>query len=195
MGYNTEFEGEIKFSREITVPELRIIQATIDASDVGEIADMCKYQKKDDDEFRYLDLELTNDFTGIKWDGSEKTYYMVTSLNVFFHAIRQRIPDMSFNGRMDAQGEEVEDVWTIEVKDGVARRVEVEKPHMTQCPECDRWFRTTDAETRGDRKSTKVCDAAPEMLELPKWVFGNCQTPPEVSGQIRCCILKAEGRA
>jgi len=148
MGYSTDFEGELKFTRDITIDELRIIQEVIAADGVEELANTSGYQAKPDDRYSYIDLELTDDFTGIKWNGAEKTYYMATSLNVVLHAIKQRIPDLSLTGSMFAQGEDVGDVWGIEIRDGVAVRTEVKKPPMTKCPHCREWFKTSDAESR-----------------------------------------------
>lgn len=148
MGYSTDFEGELKFTREITVSELRAIKEILDQDDAEKLAASSGYQRTKDDRFSYLNLELTDDFTGIKWDGGEKTYYMVTSLNVVMHAIKQQIPDLALTGSMFAQGEEIGDVWGIEIKDGQAVQVEVKKPPMMKCPHCSEWFKTADAEGR-----------------------------------------------
>lgn len=150
MGYSTDFTGELKFTREITIDELRVIGEILEEeNDAEELAAATGYQPKPDDRYSCIDLEVTDDFTGIKWNGNEKTYYMITSLNVVLHAIKQKIPDLSLTGSMFAQGEEVGDVWGIEIKEGVAVHVDVVKPPMTKCPHCREWFKTSDAESRG----------------------------------------------
>lgn len=202
MGYNTEFDGVINFSRELTVSELRIIENILDDSDADKIALATGYASKPDDEYSYLSLEVNDDYNGISWNGNEKTYYMVTSLNVVFHAIRQQIPDLSFHGFMHAEGEGSGDIWGIEVKDGIARRIEVDKPHMTRCPKCMEWFLTVRAETNADCKVARLRDAAPDLLTALKaltkkidWAFDSeIQTVmDEELTAAEAAIAKAEG--
>jgi len=148
MGYNTDFEGELKFTREITIDELRIVKEILETDEADKLAAVYGYAAKPDDRYSYINLELTDDFDGLKWNGGEKTYYMVTSLNVLLHAIKQRVPDLSLTGSMFAQGEDVGDVWGIEIRGGVAVQTEVAKPPMMKCPHCREWFKTADAERR-----------------------------------------------
>jgi hypothetical protein len=150
MGYSTSFEGVIKFSRDLTAAELREINEILEIDDVAEHAKSIGFIATKEDMFSWLALRLAKDFTGLEWDGSEKTYGMITALNVIMQVIKRKIQDLSFSGRMTAQGEEVGDIWGIEVSDGKAVRTELKKPAMMKCPRCREWFRTEDAEERSE---------------------------------------------
>jgi hypothetical protein len=148
MGYNTDFEGELKFTRELTIDELRTVAEILQEDDAEKLAAATGYSPQAGDGYSWINLVLTPDFTGIKWNGGEKTYYMETSLNIVLHAIRQGIPDLSLSGSFLAQGEDIGDLYGIEIKDGRAVLVEVKKPPMMKCPHCREWFKTADAESR-----------------------------------------------
>ncbi len=66
MGYSTDFKGELKFNYELK------------ASELNDVKKFFSEDCRDHDEWLnstglyYVDLEFTEDFSGIKWNGAEK---------------------------------------------------------------------------------------------------------------------------
>lgn len=135
MGYNIGYTGELKFNRELTGSELAKVK---------------KWLREDirDHEMRtavpgyYVDLELLDDFSGLKWNGSEKSGEMHYIVNFLIDEVRSDgVPDFGLSGTMDAQGEEVGDVWRLEFdEEGVAHRREITVLSGSVCPECGHEF-------------------------------------------------------
>jgi len=86
----------------------------------------------------YMDLELTDDMDGIKWNGAEKTSPMEHLVNVLIEVAKRDIPDFGLTGEMNAQGEEMDDRWLLRMVDKVATKIEM-KPVGTavECPHCE----------------------------------------------------------
>lgn len=129
MGYSTDFEGTLKFNRELSASEIAQVSDWLnddmDTPRSDELADKLGYEKGSKFRDGYVDLEINKEFSGLKWNGAEKTYGMVDSLNVILHGLSKFEPPVSLEGSMMAYGEERSDVWKIEIKDGKAVRVEV----------------------------------------------------------------------
>ena len=135
MGYTTEFSGELKFVVPLTAPELAFINAFF-----GE--DPREHKEWNADrEIGYIDLELTKDFSGIKWDGAEKNRGMVEAVNLIIEQMKKIKPDFAFYGAMQAQGEDMEDRWNLVIDNGIAKRVETPLPgEKIKCPHCEECF-------------------------------------------------------
>ena len=138
MGYTTDFAGQLNFTRELTAKELSIVKSFLGKS----VSDHPDWEKKTDTRLGYIDLEITSSFDGVEWDGSEKTYDMEELVNVLILNVRKQIPDFGLTGQLNAQGEEVGDVWVLKIDDdGFA--VKVETPPDGEkicCPHCDEYF-------------------------------------------------------
>lgn len=134
MGYTTNFEGEFKFKEELTGSQLAKIKSFL-----GE--DCRDHPEWGRTDLTYIDLELLEDFSGLKWDGSEKTYDLVDKINLIIIEMRKEIPDFDLTGKMSAQGEEIDDKYEIIIKDGLAVQVDI-KPSGTKvlCPHCKESF-------------------------------------------------------
>lgn len=130
MGYTTKFDGAIKFDRELTASEIMTIRKICSFGEDGDAEDLAKaigyvhpeHVTGGDRGYSYIQIELTENLDGLEWDGGEKCYFMLTTLNVVMQAIMQKIPDLNFHGGMTAQGEEIGDVWAIEVVNNAAYR-------------------------------------------------------------------------
>ena len=119
MGYSTEFKGELKFTGEPTVKQLAKLKTILgqDARDhKGWMAN--KYCS-------YIDLELLEDFSGIKWNGAEKTYEMDECVNIVLREMRKDFPDFGLTGTLLAQGEEIDDRWALTIEDGIVKKTMV----------------------------------------------------------------------
>lgn len=135
MGYSTEFKGTLRFVNEPTASQLAALKA------------MCGEDCRDHPEWGAnglycIDLELEDDFSGLHWDGTEKTYQMEKLVNVVITEMRKKWPDFALEGTLAAQGEDVEDRWALAIgPDGMAEK----KPlavtgQIVTCPHCDGRF-------------------------------------------------------
>lgn len=135
MGYSTEFTGELKFTKEITIPQLAALNAMM-----GE--DCRDHPEWSAPDLYYIDLEITDDFSGIKWSGAEKTYDLEKLVNVVIRVMRGTWPDFGLTGQLLAQGENVEDRWSLTIgEDGWACRQKVALTgQIVTCPHCEHRF-------------------------------------------------------
>jgi len=137
MGYSTEFSGQLTFTCPMDGEKLGYLNQFLDAENPDDHADWIK----PDSRYGYIDFELTKDFTGIKWNGAEKTYYAVESINIILANMQAKYPDFGLSGVLLAQGEDVEDRWELAIVDGKA--VHRDAPHTgmkVTCPHCDEIF-------------------------------------------------------
>ena len=144
MGYSTDFEGELKFKKELTGSQLAFLQKFL-----GKDRRYIGYQNGSDnyDSDKYgrnwynIDLKLCDDFGGICWDGSEKTYELDTVVNFLTDKMRLVYPDFELTGELNAQGDDMDDRWTLVMEDGIAVRVIIEiKGKKITCPNCEENF-------------------------------------------------------
>ncbi len=135
MGYNTVFNGEFKFSKELTAHQLAKINLFL-----GE--DCRDHPEWDSGNVTYIDLILLPDFSGIKWDdGCEKTYDMCKMINFIINEMQKTMPEFGLTGEFLCQGEEFDDRYKIVIENGFA--VEVAEPlngEKIMCPHCEEYF-------------------------------------------------------
>lgn len=135
MGYTTKFQGDLKFTTELTAKQLAKLNAMC-----GE--DCREHPEWGVNDLYYIDLELTEDFSGLRWNGAEKTYNLDRLVNVVLSEMRKKWPDFGLIGTLSAQGEDVEDRWALKIgEDGLAHKI---KPAVTgkivTCPHCEERF-------------------------------------------------------
>ena len=132
MGYNTNFEGYLLFNRKLTLEEIEVVLEVLESEDYIRSGTFPYISR--------LDLMMDREYTGIQWDGMEKTKYLPEKINHFIKVIKGQIADFSLTGTMLAQGEDLNDRWAIIMdKNGVAREVKIvlgkeDKPLC--CPSC-----------------------------------------------------------
>lgn len=134
MGYTTEFNGVMKFSRPLTVPELRELEA------LGEYEkdEYTKYNEKHPD--AYNQWVPTKDGLGLEWNGGEKFYeyeeWLQWLIDNYFKPRK-----ITLMGRYNYQGEEIGDVGYLEVlEDQHVRTYELEAKGVVECPSCGEKF-------------------------------------------------------
>jgi len=127
MGYNTNFNGELKFKNELTASEINLLKSFLgqDRRDIGFEEDKKVYET-DDEYWYHIDLELNDDFTGIRWNGAEKTYDMDKIINFLTKQMKQKYPNFELIGTLSAQGEERDDRYNIVMVNGKAEIKEFE---------------------------------------------------------------------
>lgn len=119
MGYSTDFTGELKFTKELKAIELAKIKTFL-----GE--DCRHHPEWNATNMTYIDLELTSDFSGLKWDGSEKTYQLTEKVNLIIDEMKKDYPDFGLTGNLFAQGERIEDRWVLLIdENGKAKKEEI----------------------------------------------------------------------
>jgi hypothetical protein len=135
MGYSTDFTGELRFTKEATVGQLAELNRMF-----GE--DCRDHPEWKADGLYYVDLELSEDFGGIKWNGAEKTYQLDKIVNVVIAQMRKTWPDFGLTGQMLAQGEDAADRWALVIgDDGFAEAKQIViTGKRVECPSCGKHF-------------------------------------------------------
>lgn len=137
MGYNTDFSGELKFKDELKASEITYLNQFLrrDRRDIG-------YGEGQIDEYWYhINLEFLDDYSGLTWDGSEKTYGMKSIINFLTDRMKEKFTTFELTGELLAQGEDMDDRYTIKMVDGVATECAVViTGDKIQCPNCEEYF-------------------------------------------------------
>jgi hypothetical protein len=138
MGYTTKFDGVLNFKSEVTVTQLAFIKAMC-----GE--DCREHPEWGRKDLSYIDLQITEDYSGLEWSGAEKTYDMCDLVNVVTAQVRKKWPEFSLTGRLLAQGEDIDDRWMLVIgEDGLATKQEVKLTGtICTCPDCGHRFEVT----------------------------------------------------
>lgn len=131
MGYNTYFDGVLEFNNNLSVGALKIIKNIIKAREA-------KYNGKN----IYIQFELTEDLSGIQYDGSGKFYDAIDAVNYIIEKVKGIYPNFSLKGEITAQGEDYSDRWKLAINDkGRAYKKEIIGNDGTvHCPHCDKDF-------------------------------------------------------
>lgn len=135
MGYSTTFKGELKFTTEPTAKQLAALKQML-----GEdCRDHPEWGAKD---LYYIDLAFLDDFSGLMWDGAEKTYDLDKTVNVVINVMRQQWPEFGLAGMLSAQGESFDDRWVLVIgENGFAEKRDVVITGQTvTCPHCETKF-------------------------------------------------------
>lgn len=135
MGYTTDFTGKLAFTNEPKASELAELNKFL-----GE--DCRQHPEWGNTSLSYIDLKLSKDFSGLEWDGSEKTYDLVDKVNLLIENMQKKYPHFGLSGELLAQGEEIGDIWRLVVKNNTAEEVRVDLSHKKKvtCPHCSEDF-------------------------------------------------------
>lgn len=134
MGYITTFTGQLKFKNELTTSALAKLKTFL-----GE--DVRDHQEWDA-EGSYIDLRITDDFSGIEWDDeTEKNDGMVSHVNLIINEMKKDFPNFELEGQLLAQGEDPKDQWVLIAEKGLAyeKKLEIACKFVT-CPNCEHEF-------------------------------------------------------
>jgi len=136
MGYTTRFTGELKFTHEISVPQLKKLQSMF-GEDCRDHPDW-----GDSQGLYYVDFEMTKDYTGLQHSGAEKSYDAERQVNVILLEMRKEWPEFGLSGQLLAQGEDMEDRWALVIEaDGMAHRRKIAiTGKRVKCPDCGHKF-------------------------------------------------------
>jgi hypothetical protein len=146
MGYTTTFKGELKFTTDLTSKALGKLKSFL-----GE--DCREHPEWGNTRLTYIDLELLDDFSGVKWDGSEKTYDLEEKVNLVIENMRKEYPDFGFQGKLSAQGEDVDDRWFLAmVGDEATKETIPLSDDEIVCPHCSELIKLSEVKTKKRRK-------------------------------------------
>jgi hypothetical protein len=133
MGYNTDFLGELKFTTELSAKALVKIKSFL--------GEDCRDHPEWKSNGSYIQLEFNDDFTGLKWDGNEKTYEMTESVNLIIRETKKEFSNFGLQGQFICQGEDIEDRWLLKIENGIAIEKKIEiKGEKIRCPHCEEEF-------------------------------------------------------
>jgi hypothetical protein len=118
MGYNTDFSGKLYFKHPLTQGEEAKLQTFM-----GE--DCREHPEWGRTDLTWIDLKISDEFDGLEWDGSEKTYDLEEKINLILAQMKETFPDFGLTGNLLAQGEDLHDRWILKIVNGVAVREDV----------------------------------------------------------------------
>jgi hypothetical protein len=125
MGYSTEFSGELLFTTPMTGPMLAEIQKFL-----GE--DCRDHPEWGQRNLTYIDLELNDDYTGLRWDGAEKTYDLEAKVQLIIDNMCKKFPEFGLEGSLTAQGDDMDDRWILKVEGNKVSKVDVVDTNVTE---------------------------------------------------------------
>lgn len=139
MGYSTDFDGILKFKSTITGEQLAYLKSFLgkDRRDIGLDGDEVYQNGKYGDYWYHIDYKISDDFSGIEHDGSEKSYQMEHIANFIIDKMKGKHPYFGLTGQLLAQGEEYDDRWFLRIVED--RAVKVDIPMLgdkVSCPHC-----------------------------------------------------------
>ncbi len=143
MGYTTNFQGALKFTGETTPAVLAELNKYIgkDRREIGYSDDSIYEGGKYGNYWYHFDYELTSEFDGIMWNGSEKSYCMEDIANWLIDKMKQKFPDFGLSGEMQASGEDYDDRWLLKIVDGRAvHEQQILTGEFITCPHCEERF-------------------------------------------------------
>ena len=138
MGHSTDFSGVLKFCGDVTVQQLGHLN-TILGKDCRDHPEW--NPEMYGDYLTYVDMKITKDYSGIEWDGSEKTYDLVEKINLMLDLMRKQWPSFNLTGKLIAQGEDIMDRWELRIVDGNAIKHDLSiSGSIVTCPYCHKEF-------------------------------------------------------
>lgn len=140
MGYSTDFKGQLSFTKELTASQLAYLNTILGENVRDHVAD---WRQKTNEGYQlyYMDLKLTDDFSGIEWNGAEKTGSMPYLVNIVIDCMQDKWSDFGLEGELHTQGEDFDDRWTLQMENGraVEKKVVIEGT-IVECPHCEKKF-------------------------------------------------------
>jgi hypothetical protein len=132
MGYNIDYYGELKFTRELKASELAYLQTVLreDYREHPEWGDIFP-------DLTYIDLEILKDFSGVRWSGSEGTHNLQDAIELVIALMNSKFTRFGLIGIVEVQGEDHDDQYNICV-DGLIVEVQdmIVVGKTIICPHC-----------------------------------------------------------
>lgn len=121
MWYTTSFSWKIEFNRPLSIKEKNILDWLSDT---------------ETDISWYCQREVSNDWLSLEWDWWEKFYDYVEWMEIIMR--KYLTPRWVLaNGKIQWQGEEIWDIWLINVEDNIVKSIEMTHPgEAIECSHC-----------------------------------------------------------
>jgi hypothetical protein len=135
VGYSTQFEGVLKFTADLPISQIGRLK--------GFLGEDCRnHPEWGSTHLTYINLEIADDFSGLQWDGSEKSYEMEEKINLIISNMRKEYPDFALTGKLQAQGDDFDDRWVLTFDDNgkAIRQNLVIVGEIIECPHCGEKF-------------------------------------------------------
>ena len=133
MGYSTNFSGTLKFKKELTASQIVKVKSFLGQD--------CRQHPEWGSNLTFIDLQLTDDFSALEWDGSEKTYNLQDKVNLIIREMKKVYPDFELEGSLLAQGESIEDRWSLVIESNTAFKRDIALTgKRIKCPCCGEYF-------------------------------------------------------
>lgn len=110
MGYDTKFKGILRFTSELTDNQLFKLKTYL-----GE--DCRNHPEWNTINLTYIDLKLSNDNSGLEWNGYQKTYDLDYKIDFVISEMKQSYRDFGLTGELLAQGENIDDRYILKIVD------------------------------------------------------------------------------
>lgn len=136
MGYSTQFNGGLLFAKELKATELAYLKTIL--------GEDCRAHPEWEagTNMTYMDFEFNDNFSGLRWNGAEKSYDMEEKVDLIIRLMKEKFGDFELTGFLAAQGEDASDRWTLKMENNKAVKVPI--PMATdeiKCPECGAIFK------------------------------------------------------
>lgn len=143
MSYDTKFTGTLFFKEELTMPQLKLLKTFL--------GEDCRphpeWQHTSYGNFNFIDLEFTDDYSGLKWNGTEKTYNLHCAINLILTRMRMTaFPEFELLGKL--VGRDDEDEFEVYIGDDKLAHVRygINIFKTITCPHCAKEFEVTEEE-------------------------------------------------
>lgn len=144
MSYGCSWTGEFRFVEELTGPQLAELNKFLGA-DFREHPEWAQWipDGHESHGLTHIDLELTEDFGGLKWDGSEKTHDLDVALNlIIFYMEEFTEQKFALEGQILGSASGFDENYRIYI-DHNGWAIEEHLPvqgKVTECPQCGKHF-------------------------------------------------------
>lgn len=136
MGYNTDFEGTLKFQYPLTAEQELFLRTILpgEAEDTDDHPEWIKPKGYNG----YVQLVIADDNSGIEWDGGEKFYDAQDAVNTVIMTMQAKFPDFGLEGKLLARGDEIGDIWELAIENGIAVKRDIKtEGDCYECPDCN----------------------------------------------------------
>lgn len=114
MGYTTNFAGVLKFWPEPPAPSVLAEIRAMAGEDLRDHPEWARVLGIEHSRWYHFDLVVAPDGSGLEWNGAEKTYGLEDQVLLLLRLF----PWLKLRGALQAQGEEVGDVWVLRCEPG-----------------------------------------------------------------------------
>lgn len=140
MGYTLQYRGILKIEPELKTSQLKYLKQFLNT-------DKRQHPEWEQNEYfnklHYtIDMELTEDFDGIRWTGAEKSCEVPAQINYIISQMKKECPDFKLKGKFIVVDPADDNRWEIHINEkGWAEESKTaSKGEKIICPQCGTEF-------------------------------------------------------